>query len=302
MIVRIIAIYNAYSPDYRVSENLEKLKKHCEVAGLKFESYSNKSQINIKQYTSNDGCEDLIVVLGGDGTLLGQIRKLAHLKIPFAGINCGNLGYLAEFATFDEFIREGLTETKYEDRELLNVRVSRSKVKFPLEVFSVIPTVNVVIPPVFEYEEVFSSLAVNDAVLTAGPPFRMIGFSVSVEPEQLISNYKADGVIVSSSLGSTAHNLSAGGPIISPNANVFCVTPIAPHTLNSRPTIISSKDVIVVQPHRVNDGTTLVVDGQEQFKIKMFDRIFVEKAKVNYSLMVNVKRTYWETLKQKMSE
>ena len=254
---------------------------------------------NIREFLSNNGAEitnvlsntyigehgfeykefDLAVVLGGDGTLLGQARRLLDYEKPIAGINYGKLGFLAEF-TEQEFVNYW---DKIAERDILEINVHKKGI---------------------DKEFLFHSYAANDAVITAGSPFRIIKLNTYInfeENQNPIAYLEADGVMDSTSLGSTAYNLSAGGPIIHQDANVFCLTPICPHSLFIRPIVINSNDKIRFEIVRANDGTTLVIDGQEQFLIKEDYFIDVEKAKRKLKVLLNPGKNYWTILKDKMN-
>jgi len=241
---------------------------------------------------------DLIVVLGGDGTLLAQSRRCVSLGLPMLGVNLGRLGFMAEFDV--ESLRDQARSLfngdvlELQDRPLLHV-----------EVFAggggegATPR--------------FQGLALNDAVITAGPPFRMISMSLSINGEDG-PNVSGDGMIISTPTGSTAYNVSAGGSILAPEVNAFAITPIAAHSLAFRPIIVSAGSIIELVMSRVNDngisatdaastgawGTTLVLDGQASTPLHEDDRLRLKKHPQPIRFVRNPKGSYWKTLIQKM--
>lgn len=234
---------------------------------------------------------ELIVVLGGDGTLLSVARRLGGRQVPLLGVNFGRLGFLAGFtpdelpAALDLVVMGQLAAhprlsieasvvgggAQLDPRDLVAIRQARR----------------------------FGATALNDAVLTAGHPFHMIELEISTDGHTGIC-YSGDGVIVSTPSGSTAYNISAGGPIISPALECFCITPICPHSLAFRPVVIGPSSVVQIRGHRVNPGTTLFCDGQASTPISDGDRIFVHRAKHPVLIIDNPQHREWRTLAQKL--
>ena len=192
---------------------------------------------------------DYAVVFGGDGSIISTARSVSEANIPVIGVNVGKLGFLAEFSVdelkkfFPSLAKNG---TKSDKRMMLNCRVFSSENGQ-------------------NKAEKFCSSAINDIYITAGPPFRMIELKILVDGQPL-AGCVSDGLIISTATGSTAYNLSAGGPIVSPKMDAVVITPICPHSLNFRPIVISADSTIEVQGLRVNEGTTIAIDGQiEEF-------------------------------------
>ncbi|HYE03588.1 MAG TPA: NAD(+)/NADH kinase, partial [Phycisphaerales bacterium] len=206
---------------------------------------------------------DLIIVLGGDGSILSQSRRLAHLGLPMLGVNLGKVGFIAEFDLPDLRRQAGSLlggrALPVFDRPMLRARV--------LEPGAATPR--------------FEGTALNDCVITAGPPFRMIWLTLSIDgrPGPTVVG---DGLIVSTPLGSTAYNVSAGGPIVSPDVPALSITPIAAHSLSFRPVLVGLESSATVTLERVNReeeaeparcaGTTLVLDGQVLAPLRRGDR------------------------------
>lgn len=238
--------------------------------------------------TSAHGAE-LIMVLGGDGTLLAQARRCVGLGLPFIGVNLGNLGFLAEFdldALRDQapaLLDNGPMQLR--ERMLIRGSVHRD-------------------PPVPGAELPFSDLALNDCVVTAGAPFRMIevGLTIDGEPGPVV---RGDGVIVSTPTGSTAYNVSAGGPIVSPEVPSLTITPLAAHSLAFRPIVLPGTCTIELTLRRVNRmgdgvGTTLVLDGQVHRPLVAGERVVVRRHERSIRLVRNPTGSYWATLSRKM--
>ena len=231
---------------------------------------------------------DLIVVLGGDGTLLAQARRCAHFGLPILGVNLGHLGFLAEFDL--PALREQATalfagsSLESQERMLLRSEVTNGGEK-----------------PVID-------LAMNDVVVTAGPPFRMIEIGVTIDGHTG-PVLRGDGVIVSTPTGSTAYSVSAGGPILSPDVQALTVTPLAAHSLAFRPLIVSSRSEICLNIREANvsdgtqsvcQGTTLVLDGQVHRPLVQGQTVTIRKASKSVQLVHNPHTSYWETLVHKM--
>lgn len=227
---------------------------------------------------------DLFVILGGDGTLLGQLRRLVPLGKPILGVNFGKLGFMAEFdmpaltrAASGAFGDEPLA---VHETPLLAVRVTG-----------------------LDGRPRFESIAANDCVLTAGPPYRMIRMALSIDGN-VGPTVSGDGLIVSTSTGSTAYNLSAGGPIVSPELDAMAITPIAAHSLSFRPIVVPLSSRVNIVVTRVNNddghGTTLVVDGQVLTQLSEDDAVEISCHDKRALLVRNPHTSYWSTLITKL--
>lgn len=242
------------------------LKGRAEVVGVDTDQNGELSRINA----------DALLVLGGDGTLLSTARRLRGRPIPLMGVNFGRLGFLASF-TPEEFPRH---------LELL--------------LANRLPIVRRAMLEVSVAGQNFSATALNDAVVTAGAPFHMIELELGANGDEGI-RYFGDGVIVSTPSGSTAYNVSAGGPIISPDVEAFCITPICPHSLSFRPVVVSSRSTVFVQAVRVNEGTTLFCDGQASTKLIAGDRVIIRRSDNEVLLVENPDTQQWKGLAQKLN-
>ncbi len=208
---------------------------------------------------------EMIVVFGGDGTMLGVARSLGRRQIPLVGVNFGKLGYLADYLleelqfNFDRVLHD---ESLIGDHMMLDVAIHRGD------------------------HQVFSSMAVNDCVLQAGPPFRIIELSVSLDG-RLLTHMDGEGLIVSTPSGSTAFNLSAGGPIVEPGVHAFVLTPLLVHSLTHRPMVLEQNAVVEVVAKRVNHGTAVIVDGQMSCGLRPDDRVSVRRSQTVFRLVHN---------------
>ena len=225
---------------------------------------------------------DLIIVLGGDGTLLSMARRIAQAgrDIPILGVNFGSLGFLTE-TRIDELyptLESALHGTaKFDERTMLAAEGCRGGETFD------------------------SRIVLNDVVFTKGALSRMIELSVSVSGG-FVTKVRADGLIVATATGSTAYNLAAGGPIVHPEVDALILTPIAPHTLTNRPVVISGTASVEVRPHiegRVDD-IYVTYDGQSGYPLQKGDIIRVRKSDRVLRLVKTPARSYFELLREKL--
>jgi len=240
---------------------------------------------------------DLAVVFGGDGTLLAQARHLVDLEIPLVGVNFGKLGFLAEFS-LDDLKQHWDKVVSGQCRTSQRVMIEASVLSGP-DGKSEADGANADESSDLEY----ASVAMNDVVITAGPPFRMIELELAIDPQRWASSattLSCDGVIVGTPSGSTAYNLAAGGPIVSPELDAFCVTPICPHSLAFRPIVISSESQIRILILRANEGTTLVIDGQESIKLRPQQVVAIRRYDKSIRLIQNPQLNPWKVLAKKM--
>lgn len=226
---------------------------------------------------------DCILVLGGDGTLLQAARDVVEKEIPLLGINLGTLGYLAEVEktgiekAINQLIRG---EYHLEDRMMLTGQVIR------------------------EGKILEDTYALNDVSITRGGSLQIINFDIYVNG-QFLNSYSADGIIISTPTGSTGYNMSAGGPIVEPKANLIVLTPICPHTFNTRSIILSAEDVVVVEVKPARDGRRLEVeanfDGSHRVLLQPGDRIQVARSEKTTGIVKLSEVSFLEILHKKMS-
>lgn len=225
---------------------------------------------------------DLVVVMGGDGTLLSMATRIAAAgrDIPILGVNFGSLGFLTE-TRIDELytvLDAVLAGTAVlDERAMLAADAYRNREHFD------------------------SRIVLNDVVFTKAALSRMIELSVSVTAGT-VTRVKADGLIVASATGSTAYNLAAGGPIVHPRVDALVITPIAPHTLTNRPIVIPGSDVVEVRPHLdVNaDDIYVTYDGQAGYPLQAGDSIRVRRSERALRLVKAPSRSYFELLREKL--
>lgn len=221
---------------------------------------------------------DMIIVLGGDGTMLGVARLVAGRDIPILGINLGGLGFITEVNRDEIFsaVEKALSgEYKVEERIMLSAHVSRSGESFP------------------------DFTVLNDVVVNKGALARMTDLETFVNGAY-VTTFKADGLIISSPTGSTAYSLAAGGPILYPTLNSIILTPICPHTLTNRPIVLPDTVVIEVILKSDSEDVFLTLDGQKGFPLQKGDVIEVRKAECTTKLLVAPDRDYFKTLRTKL--
>jgi NAD+ kinase len=221
---------------------------------------------------------DRIIALGGDGSLLAQARAMGEHQIPVAGVNFGKLGYLAEF-NLDDLDQH--LDAILHDNNLISRRTM-------LEATVTRPN-----------GETEVNLGVNDCVIHAGPPFRMVVLSVLIDGEQ-ITTVAGDGLVLATPTGSTAHNMSAGGPIVHSEVSAIVLTPLSPHSLTHRPLVVAGHTGITVIPRQVNEGTTIAIDGQVSVPLRLGDKLAVRRNASDFLLIRNPTRTPWHTLTTKL--
>jgi NAD+ kinase len=227
------------------------------------------------------GACDLIVLLGGDGTLIGMARRVARAgaDVPIAGVNFGSLGFLTEITLDDLYPSlEGVLDgsAPIEERMMLHAKVLRGGASFTDE------------------------LVLNDVVITKAALSRIIELSVSIGPDRVMQ-VRADGLIVATPTGSTAYNLAAGGPIVQPVVDALLLTPIAPHMLTNRPLVVTGTSTISVEPNmNGNDEVFVTFDGQSGHALQADDVVTIERAARPLCLVRSAHRSYFDVLKQKL--
>ena len=221
---------------------------------------------------------DLLVVLGGDGTLLAVAREIGSAPVPILGVNLGQLGFLAEVAPEEQLealdhVLAGEFETVARMR--LEVRAERHGA------------------------EIARALALNDLVIKGSDLARMIDLEASTDGGR-VGVYHGDGLIVSTPTGSTAYNLSAGGPILMPGARVFVLTPICPHTLTHRPLVLPESARLEIEVRPRDGGAQLTVDGQVGARLESGDRVQVAVSAHPAHFVVSPFRSRFDVLRTKL--
>jgi NAD+ kinase len=222
-------------------------------------------------------CADMAFVFGGDGAILRAARQMGYRQIPVLGINLGRLGFLADIHPHDftSCFVQVLQKNHHITRHLMFECI--------LESASGEQTI----------------LGLNEVAVHAMPPLRMIELELEVDGA-IVSRYGGDGLIVSSPIGSTAHNLSAGGPILGQELDAFVITPICPHTLTYRAIVESADKTYSIRLGREADTALLAVDGQAVAEISARDRVVVRKAPVTFQLVKVPGHSYYQTLRDKL--
>lgn len=222
---------------------------------------------------------EFVIVLGGDGTLLGAARRVARYGVPILGVNLGGLGFLTEIPLkrlypVVERMLGGRLEV--ESRLMLETSVTRAN------------------------EEVCRFMVLNDVVINKGALARIIDLDVYID-DQFLTTYRADGLIVSTPTGSTAYNLSAGGPILYPTMSSYILTPICPFTLTNRPIILpDSATLYITLTRKSEERVSLTFDGQVGFDLRYADRVAVYKSRERIRLIKSPDQSYFEILRAKL--
>ncbi|MEP6706519.1 MAG: NAD(+)/NADH kinase [Pyrinomonadaceae bacterium] len=221
---------------------------------------------------------DLMLVLGGDGTMIATARMVGDTDIPVIGVNYGGLGYLAEFRIEELFeALESILKGQYklEKRVMLAVELFRGA------------------------EHVSGNRILNDVVINKSALARIIEIEAYLN-QQFVNSFRADGLIVSTPTGSTAYNLSAGGPVIYPSMNAVVITPICPFTLSNRPIVVPDDAEIELRLKTREEDVTLTLDGQVGFPLKVDDRVVIRKSPTTFNLVQPMNRNYFEVLRDKL--
>ena len=225
---------------------------------------------------------ECVIVLGGDGTLIQAARDLSSINVPVFGINIGTLGYLTEIdmeQAFPAIDRIMADEYNIDTRMILRGRVYRGD------------------------DKLYSDIALNDIVINRMGSLKIINFDIFVNGEYLIT-YPADGLIVSTPTGSTAYNLSAGGPIVRPQTDCIVMTPVCPHVLNKSSVIFGGEDVLEVRMTQSRSGVeerVVTFDGTDYINLVSGDRIVISRSDTRASLIRIGKHNFLQILRNKLS-
>ena len=221
---------------------------------------------------------DLAIVFGGDGSILRAAHQMAKRQIPVVAVNLGKLGFLADLS--------------------------------PAELIPLLDTLSIDKLPVVEHlmfkcqvirdgRLLDERLGLNEVAVQTGPPFAILNVDLYVDSE-LVTTYSGDGLIVSTPVGSTAHSLSAGGPILRKDLQAFVISPISPHTLTNRPVVDSADRVYELAVANPHPGTTVVVDGAVLATLQPNDRVRVQRAQATFRLVEAPGHSYYRTLREKL--
>ncbi len=218
----------------------------------------------------------LVIAVGGDGTILSTARRMAGLSVPVLGVNLGKLGFLADHGLSD--VRSWLSGGRDPDwllsrRMMLELTLERE-------------------PDLLRY-------GLNDVIVSQGVMTRLISIDMFVAGRHA-TQYRADGVVISTPTGSTAYSLSLGGPILSQGLMALVITPIAPHSLTDRPIVLDGGAELVFEIKSASDEMALVIDGQERVDLRKGDRFHVRRAPGDLLLVTSGERAYFDVLRQKL--
>jgi NAD+ kinase len=267
--MRVLVLGNAHRPGVQAEAErlLPLLQERFEIVGFDLQQQQNLSHCTA----------DLALVLGGDGAILRAARQMGYCQIPVLGVNLGKLGFLADLSP-DEF-RAAVPLVLAREYRITRHVMFECQVDTP--------------------EGQRTLLGLNEVVLQAGPPFNMVDFDLFVDGE-MVTCFGGDGLIISTPVGSTAHNLSAGGPILEQELSAFAITPICPHTLSNRPVVDSADKAYTVLVRRSTGSTVLIVDGQEIVPVPAGQQVVVRRAPVQFQLIKVPGRSYYQTLRDKL--
>ena len=244
------------------------IEEHVDIIG-EDEDYSNDL---------SDTGADFMIVLGGDGSILRAAKRLGDHQMPVLGVNLGKLGFLADVTP--DRLGEALqliVQNKFcfIDHLMMNVQVFR------------------------DGEKIAEKVGLNEAAILGGPPFEIQTIDLYVDGE-IATTYSCDGLLISTPVGSTAHNLSAGGPILRKDLQAFVISPISPHTLSVRPVVDTADRVYEFVVKKPNESTSIVLDGQTITKLCSTDRVRIERDKSVFQLIEVVGNNYYSTLREKL--
>jgi len=255
----------------------KKVKKAFEKEGIKTYLDSASAQMIAEEGTPFDElCKksDILVTIGGDGTLISVSRRSYFYHKPVLGINVGRLGFLTDIhpddiESFIKKLKKG--EYRIDTRMMLKATILGKK------------------------EHI---LAFNDVVFTRPMVSNMIELDTFIDG-RLLNSYFGDGLIVSTPTGSTAYNLAAGGPVIYPLTETYVLTPICPHSLTQRPLVLPANFELEVKT--TSKSALMVIDGQDMYEFGPEDRVFIKKAKMGARLIHRIERDYFDVLREKLS-
>lgn len=221
---------------------------------------------------------DLVIVLGGDGSILQSARQMGTHQVPVLGVNCGRLGFLAALSP-DDFLSAWPEVCcggfKIIEHLMLSASLHRGG------------------------QEIASQLALNEVAVLGGPPYQILDIDLYAD-DHLATNYRCDGLIVATPVGSTAYNLSAGGPILRRNLQAIVISPISPHTLTYRPLVDSADTRLELTVTEPNDSTSVVVDGRIMSPILPGDRVRVQRAQQSFEMLSVPGQNDYRTLRDKL--
>ena len=272
--IKRIAIITNYNIQEKLSAATKVAEKLCEFVNEIYipETYRDRimrarmhrAEFSYKPLDEIYQSTDLIVGIGGDGVMLEAARRATPAGIPILGINMGRIGYMTELEMTELALLDNIFKGEYylDERAMLRVEIRSSK-----------------------GNNKFSAYALNEAVVANGTTARIIDLEL-LDNGRLVSEYRADGLVVATPTGSTAYSLSAGGPIIDPKLSCFCVTPICPHSLIARPLIFPDSATLEVKNTCVREKVLhLTIDGRATFDLYLGDTVVITKSALKAKLL-----------------
>ena len=268
--LRVIMLGSGQRPDVAVeAERLRPLiSKLARIVASDFTGSVDMSKVEA----------DVAIVFGGDGSILRATQQMGQQQLPVIAVNLGKLGFLADLSpdevsdVLGDFGRGNLAVVEH---LMFDAQVIR------------------------DGEVCFEMLGLNEVAVQTGPPFALMNVDLYVDSE-LVTTYSCDGLIISTPVGSTAHSLSAGGPILRKDLSAFVILPISPHTLTNRPVVDSATRVYELVVANPNADPSVVVDGDVLCTLRAGDRVRVEQASVKFKLVVAGGHSYYRTLREKL--
>jgi NAD+ kinase len=250
-----------------INKLLPEIEKHLDVVHISMDS---NDELSVDA--------DLVLVFGGDGSMLRAANQMAARQLPVVGVNLGRLGFLADMpsdslSTFLPDICAG--NCKIVEHLMFRCQVLR------------------------EDRVIHDELGLNETAILAGPPFSMLYVDLYVDGE-LATTYSCDGLIISTPVGSTAHSLSTGGPILRKDLQAFVISPISPHTLTVRPMVDTADRLYEAVVREPNETTSVVVDGRTICRLTDRDRVQVRRAEPTFKMVEVAGQTYYRTLREKL--
>ena len=263
-----VNIIHSSTRDFK--ETLSRCEKVIDENGVIVKNVvANQSQSNLKKL---DSSADLILVISGDGTMIGAIRDLCHLKTPFLGVNIGKLGFLTDLQLGSlELELPKIFKGNYQEESRNLLEVSNNKNSFTL---------------------------VNEVVLHSGELAKMTSFSI-YKNQKLIANHKSDGLIISSATGSTAYMYSGGGPVLYPTLDVFAIMPMFSHSSSTRPLVIPAEDELELK-YEHNEKAKVILDGHNEFDLNSGENLKIKNSTTRYLLLHPEDYDYFEACRSKL--
>lgn len=269
---------------------LQKPEVQSDIARLRplIRKYGDIKELDLaKKHDSSKIAGELALVFGGDGTILRAAQQMGYYQIPTLGINLGRLGFLADLkreeasTVLKELFKNHFTVSEHMMFECVLPSSQTSRTKSSGK----------------QAEQKY--LGLNELVVHADPPLHMIEIDLSVDNEPIVT-FSGDGLIMSTPIGSTGHNLSAGGPILQQELQAFVITPICAHALTYRPLIDAGERVFTIALHKGSHPAVLSIDGQQQVPLKEGQQVQMRQAPVKFKRVRVPGRTYYSTLREKL--